>query len=197
MSQNKNEVLYRVYIVLGLLVVFAGFIFYNAVKINVLEGEEWRKEGEKKHIKTHIVKASRGNIITEDGALMVSSLPFFDIYFDSTQPSKELWTNANLDSLVVGLMPYVGDDFMMTDYAFRDSLIRARNAGQKYMRIKRGVSYTDYQKIKQLPIFRNGQMGGGFIAKQKFKRKRPYGMLAQRTLGYSRDRKVGLEGFFD
>jgi cell division protein FtsI (penicillin-binding protein 3) len=203
MSQNKNEVLYRVYIVLGLLVIFAGFIFYNAVKINVLEGEEWRKAGEKDHIKPHVVKASRGNIITEDGALMASSLPFFDIYFDSTRPSKELWTDANLDSLVVGLMPFLIDDFEMTDYAFRtfyrDSLIRARNVRQQYMRIKKGVSYADYEQIKQLPIFRKGQMSGGFIAEEKFKRDRPYGMLARRTLGYAqsdKDRFVGLEGFF-
>ena len=148
MSQNKNEVLYRVYIVLGMLVIFAGFIFYNAVKINVLEGEKWRKEGEKDHFRNHVVKASRGNIMTEDGALLASSLPFFDIFFDLTRPSKELWTNANLDSLVIGLMPFVSNDFMMTDYAFRDSLIRARNAGRQYMLIKRGASYADYEKIK-------------------------------------------------
>lgn len=198
MSQNKNEVLYRVYIVLGLLVIFAGFIFYNAVKINVLEGEKWRKEGEKDHIRTHIVKASRGNIMTEDGALMASSLPFFDIFFDLTRPSNELWTNSNLDSLVVGLMPLVGNDFMMTDYAFRDSLIKARNIGRQYMLIKRGVSYAEYEKMKQLPIFREGQMRGGFIAEEKFDRERPYGMLARRTLGYVKgDKKVGLEGFFD
>ncbi len=198
MSQNKNEVLYRVYIVLGLLVIFAGFIFYNAVKINVLEGEKWRKEGEKDHFRNHVVKASRGNIMTEDGALLASSLPFFDIFFDLTRPSRELWTNSNLDSLVEGLMPYIGDDWMMTDYAFRDSLIKARNAGRQYMLIKRGVSYADYEKIKQLPIFRKGQMTGGFIAEENFKRERPYGMLARRTLGYVlNDRKVGLEGFFD
>ncbi|MFK8009805.1 MAG: penicillin-binding protein [Saprospiraceae bacterium] len=201
MSQNKNEVLYRVYIVLGLLVIFAGFIFYNAVKINVLEGEKWRNEGEKDHFQNHVVKASRGNIMTEDGALLASSLPFFDIYFDSTIPSEELWAN-NLDSLVVGLMPFLVDDFNMTDYAFRtfyrDSLIRARNASQKYMRIKKGVSYADYETMKQLPIFRRGQMRGGFIAEEDFKRERPYGMLARRTLGYVlNDRKVGLEGFFD
>jgi len=198
MSQNKNEVLYRVYIVLGILVVFAGFIFYNAVKINVLEGEKWRKEGEKDHIRNHVVKASRGNIMTEDGALLASSLPFFDIFFDLTRPSEELWTDANLDSLVIGLMPFVGNDFMMTDYAFRDSLIRARNAGRQYMLIKRGASYAEYEKIKKLPIFRKGQMTGGFIAEEDFKRERPYGMLARRTLGYSlNDRRVGLEGFFD
>jgi cell division protein FtsI (penicillin-binding protein 3) len=200
MSQNKNEVLYRVYMVLGILVIFAGFIFYNAVKINVLEGEKWRKEGEKDHFRNHVVKASRGNIMTEDGALLASSLPFFDIFFDLTRPSEKLWTNANLDSLVIGLMPFVSNDFMMTDYAFRDSLIRARSAGRQYMLIKRGASYADYEKIKQLPIFRKGQMTGGFIAEEKFKRERPYGMLARRTLGYVKagtDRKVGLEGFFD
>jgi len=198
MSQNKNEVLYRVYIVLGLLVVFAGFIFYNAVKINVLEGDKWRKEGEKDHFRNHVVKASRGNIITEDGALLASSLPFFDIFFDLTRPSQGLWTNSNLDSLVDGLMPYVIDDFNMTNLAFRDSLIKARNAGKQYMLIKRDVSYADYEEIKQLPIFRRGQMAGGFIAEEKFKRESPYGMLALRTLGYVRNnRMVGLEGWFD
>lgn len=199
MSQNKNEVLYRVYIVLGLLVIFAGFIFYNAVKINVLEGKKWRKEGEKDHVRTHVVKASRGNIITEDGALMASSLPFFDIHFDLTRPSKEIWTNENLNGLVAGLMPYIIDDFNMTDLAFRDSLIRARKAGRQYMLIKRGVPFADYEKIKQLPIFKEGRLAGGFIAEKEFERDRPYGMLARRTLGYAQpnnNRFVGLEGFF-
>ena len=35
--------------------------------------------------------------------------------------------------------------------------------------------------MKQLPIFRKGQMAGGFIAEEKFDRERPYGMLARRT----------------
>ena len=197
MSQNKNEVLYRVYIVLGLVVVFAGFIFYYAVKINVLEGEEWRAQGQKEHVKLYTVKASRGNIMTEDGALLASSLPFFDIYFDTKAPPKEVF-DQNVDSLALGLMPYVDQEFNFTEGGLTDFLKEARDSSRQYVRIKRGATFLEYEKMKKFPIFRRGQYGGGFIAEENFRRKRPYGILARRTLGYVKGKtKVGLEGFFD
>lgn len=197
MSQNKNEVLYRVYIVLGLLMVFASFIFYYAIKISVLEGDFWRKEGEQR-VKLYTVKASRGNIMTEDGALLASSLPFFDIYFDTKTPSQELF-DQNVGSLALGLMPYLGDEYDFTEGGLEQFLKDARDSSRQYLLIRKGASYLECEKIKKLPIFRKGQYGGGFIAEENFRRKRPYGMLARRTLGYVRDngKKVGLEGFFD
>ncbi|HFC00545.1 MAG TPA: peptidoglycan glycosyltransferase, partial [Phaeodactylibacter sp.] len=182
MSQTKNEVLYRVYIVLGMVVIFAGFIFYFAVKINVIEGKKWRKEGEK-HTKFYTVKASRGNIMTEDGSLLASSLPFFDIYFDTQTPSDEEF-NLNVDSLALGLIPFVADELNFTEGGLRDSLVRARASNQRYMHIKKGASFVEYEQMKKLPIFRKGRYKGGFIAEENFRRRRPYGLLARRTIGY-------------
>ncbi|MEM6963975.1 MAG: penicillin-binding protein [Bacteroidota bacterium] len=198
MSQNKNEVLYRVYIVLGLVVVCAGLIFYYAVKINVIEGAGWRDLGKKEHVKSVPIEASRGNIITENGALLASSLPFFDIYFDATQASNDLF-KTEIDQLAVGLMPFIGDEFYFTEGGLRDSLVDARNAGRRYISIKKKASFPEYEQMKKLPIFREGQYGGGFIAEENFQRKKPYGLLARRTLGYTRPngKKVGLEGYFD
>jgi len=198
MSQNKNEVLYRVYTVLGLVIVFAGFIFFNAVKINVLEGKKWRAQGQQEHVKLYTVKASRGNIMTEDGALLASSLPFFDIYFDTKTPSKELF-DQNVDSLALGLMPYVDVEYNFTEGGLGNFLKLARDSSRRYVQIKKGASFLEYEKMKKLPIFREGQFRGGFIAEEKFRRRRPYGILARRTLGYVREngKKVGLEGFFD
>ena len=73
----KNEVLIRVYIVLAIFVVFAIMIFGKAVYLQVVEGEKWRAKGQNDYVVTRPVEAERGNILTEDGSLLATSIPFF------------------------------------------------------------------------------------------------------------------------
>ena len=53
--------------------------------------------------------------------------------------------------------------------------------------------------MRGFPIFRKGKNKGGFIAIPKSKREKPFDLLAERTLGFSRYgvAPVGLEGAFD
>ena len=78
----KNEVLVRVYGVLVVVVLVAVAIFAKAVEIAVLEGKDWRERGDELYRRYVPVEAERGNILTEDGSLLATSLPFFDIAFD-------------------------------------------------------------------------------------------------------------------
>jgi len=195
MADIKNEVLYRVYAVLIMIVLFALIIFGKAAKIQYYEGEKWRKAGDVR-VKYASVSAERGNIMAEDGSLLATSLPFFEIRMDlkSDAMSNDDF-EKNIDSLAVCLAPYM-------DYTVggcREYLQQARDAGERYLLIKKNVTYTELEKMKNFPLFNLGKYRGGFIAERQSRRDRPFGMLAHRSIGYIRDgaNKVGLEGFFD
>ena len=122
MSLNiKNEVLIRVYIVLFGVVLFGVVLFTRTLDISYYEGQKWRDMGRELYVKYVPVSAERGNIVTEDGSLLATSLPFFEIYFDATKASDEVFKNG-VDQLAVGLMPFIGDDFYFTEECDDSSL---------------------------------------------------------------------------
>lgn len=195
----KNEVLYRVYFVLfGFIVPVAIVLLYRTIEIGIVERDIWRSKGKADYIEARDVEAQRGNILAADGSLLATSIPYFDIYMDpnSTAMSEDDFYN-NIDSLAYCIATRVDKD--LTVGAFRDYLVKKKQDSARYVEIKRGVSYAEKQAMSQFPLFNLGRMRGGFIAKLASKRRRPFNILAHRTIGYMRDdgTEVGLEKSFD
>ncbi len=196
MINVKNEVLIRVYIVLLGVIFLAAFIFFAAFKINVSDGKMWREKGDDLYVKFKDIEAQRGNILAEDGSLLATSLPFFEIRMDLVTCTDEDF-DANVDSLAYCLATFVDSEHTVGGY--RNKLIEKREQGQRYLLIRKNVDFELMQKIKKFPLFNLGRHRGGLIVEQHAERKRPYGLLAHRTIGYVREtaKPVGLEGYFD
>ncbi|MCB0551176.1 MAG: transpeptidase family protein [Phaeodactylibacter sp.] len=193
----KNEVLYRIYILLfGIVVPVSIALIYRTVEISVVEGERWRAQGRDNYLEYRQVEADRGNITAEDGSLLATSIPYFDLYFDPHSASEEEY-QKNLDTLAQCLATYVLKDY--TAGGAREFLQSLRKAADRHVILKRKASYAEKKFIEEFPLFRLGRFRGGFIAEKRSERKRPFGLLAQRTIGYVRDKAkpVGLEGQYD
>ena len=195
----KNEILYRVYILLfGVMVPVAGVLVWQTISIGIFEGERWREKGENLYVDIRPVKAERGNIFAEDDRLLATSIPYFDIFMDpnSTGMTEEFFLE-NVDTLAYCLATYVDQSY--TVGGMRNRLLEERAKGTQYLPIKRKVSFSEKKRIENFPVFNKGQYGGGFIAQKHSERKRPFNILAQRTIGYVREgaKPVGLEGYFD
>lgn len=194
----KNEVLIRVYVVLVGVILFGVLLFAQTINISVRQGEKWRTIGESLYVDSIVIEAERGNILTEDGSLLATSLPFFEIRFDpnSTAMNPEDWNN-NIDSLSVMLARYVNNAY--TPGGMREELERARAEKERNYLIKRNATYIEKEMMSRFPLFNRGQMRGGFIVRPNPKRERPFKELAYRTVGYVRDGHlpVGLEGYYD
>jgi len=193
----KNEVLYRVYFLLfGIVVPAAIILFYRTIDIAVVQGQKWRDKGERNYIELREVEADRGNILADDGTLLATSVPYFDIYFDPLAPSAKDF-EKNVDSLAYCLANHTDKSY--TVGGFREYLLGLRDAGNRNVLIKSKVSYTEKKMMEQFPLFNLGQFKGGFIARKRSERKRPFGLLARRTIGYVRDdfMPVGVEAYFD
>ena len=100
MTTIRNEVLYRLYVVVAALVIVAVVIFGKAFKISLIDGEYWRSKAQDKYVQFHRVEADRGNILASDGSLLATSLPYFDVAFDpNSSGMTEADFNMYIDSL--------------------------------------------------------------------------------------------------
>lgn len=199
---RKNELLLRVYFVLLVFIFFSVVILWKIVRINVIEGDKWRSRAEQ-NLKWKPVDADRGDIFTESGQLLATSITFFDIHMDLLSPNEADFMQ-NIDSLSYLLSKYTPNK--LTPGQWKKALISNRKAGQqwskpgtRYFPIAKSLNYLELQRFKQFPLFRKGQFGGGFIVEKRSTRSKPFGELAARTIGEDRQNadKIGLEGFFD
>lgn len=175
---------------------FALGILYRICVIQFVEGQLWRDKAEAFTTKVEDMEAVRGNIFDANGALLATSLPYYEVAVDINAPSiTDKLFKENKDSLALMLSALFHDK---GPREYLKILTKARNENDRYVLLKRNVAYTDLQKLKSFPIFRKGKRGG-LVTLQTNRRERPFQMLAGRTIGLARPglKPVGLEGAFD
>ena len=80
--------------------VFALGILYRICVIQFMEGDEWRAKAEAFTTKVEDMEAVRGNIFDANGALLATSLPYYEVAVDINAPSiTEKFYKENRDSL--------------------------------------------------------------------------------------------------
>lgn len=143
------------------------------------------------------IKASRGNIFADDveKSALAISVPQYEIRMDLVSPSDKTF-DQGVDSLGVVLSSVLGKK---TAREYAGILTQGRKNKNAYFLLAKGVSFNDMKKIKSAPILRKGQFRGGRIILKQNKRRNPFGLLAERTVGYlsATDTVVGLEGAYN
>jgi cell division protein FtsI (penicillin-binding protein 3) len=194
----KRDILIRTSLVyLGVLLISL-LILGKALHLQLFEKDEWAQE-ENSTVRHKVIEANRGNIYSSDGRLLAVSVPFYEIRMDFRSESftREIF-DAGVDELSKSLSNLFQDRHWST---YKRDLVRAHEDGKRYFLVKRNVTYTQLQQVKKFPIFKLGRYQGGVQYVQINRRRRPYGKLAARTVGYTmtEDYKsvVGLEGAYD
>jgi len=205
MLNVKNEVLIRVYSVAAVVLVVAVVILTRLFQLTVTDAHKWEAKADSLYVKLVDVPSQRGNILADDGSLLATSLPFFDIHFDAKAVglTAEIFNDQAVDSLSWLLSTYIDQQYTPGAYRQWFDTLRAADPkarGIRYVPIAKNLPYSKMLLIKTFPIFREGRHAGGFIAEQISKRERPFKILAQRTIGYSQREgalPVGIEGSFN
>ncbi len=178
------------------LMVLGGLLIIGkVVYIQFAEGDHWRQLARVKTMQYISIDAARGDICADDGRLLATSVPIYEIRMDmsSKVASDELFY-ANVDSLALNLSRLFGD---RTPGQYRAALVNARQNQNRYYLVKRNVSHSELLELRQFPLFRLGRFRGGIIEVQRTRRVMPYRTMAARTIGYEREGVyVGLEGAY-
>jgi len=192
----KKSILIRVRIAFLVICLFACAIVYKIVHIQFLDGAKWKKISKERRIHYQPVFATRGNIFSDNESILATSLPFYRVAFDPTVAKADVF-NAGVDSLALLLSRFYGD--RSEDY-YRRKIKNARHAGRRYIRLNsRQINYQDKKVMARWPIFREGKNKGGVIFEKVEKRFKPFGILAERTIGFINEDKngAGLEYSFN
>ena len=163
------------------MLVFASSIIFKLIDIQFTNGDYYRELSENRVFKNIEIPANRGNIYSEKGRLLATSVPKYDIRFDALAP-----TENNFNEYVEELSIKLGENFNKPSEYYIKTLTNARINKNRYLLIARNLGYLEYMKIKNFPLFKLGSFKGGIITEQYTKRDYPIGGVAQRTVGYER-----------
>lgn len=182
-------------IVLGSLVI--GKAFY----IQRVEGKYWKSMDDSLHLKYMPTNAERGSIYSEDGNILSTSIPVFDIYVDfgaaGLREKDGFRFKENVDSLSICLSNLFQDK---SKEEYKSELEIAYKNMDRYYLLKRKISFEEYKALRGFPLVKQGRNKSGFIFDVRDKRINPYVLLANRTIGISREdssKNVGLEKSYD
>jgi len=199
-ANPNNQLLKRLFIILGIFICFGMLIIYRTVKVSVIEGDEWLSKKDKWYVKKEAIEAERGNIYANGGELLKTSLQFFELRMDfqASGLDDRVWREG-VDSLALCLSRFVDRSKSVQYYKNWLQKMRNKKEGNRYVKLADNVTFGQLNEIKEYPILRRGANGGGFIVTPFGKRTNPFGGMAQRTIGYTRDnaQDVGIEGAFD
>ncbi len=197
MAVEDKHISYRIYLVAFSIFLVAIAITIKLTNIQWVEGDYYRKLAKDRTVKTFVIPANKGNIYSADGSLLATSIPNYTIRFDAMAPKSSDF-DSKVDSLALSLSKLTGKPS-----SYFNSLLRnARTNKSRYTLVAEDLSYTEYSKIKKMPLFNKGAYKGGIIVEQKTVREHPIGKIAERTIGYDRidedgfQKRVGIEGAF-
>ncbi|WP_236059600.1 penicillin-binding protein [Chitinophaga rhizophila] len=165
-----------------------------------VEGNYWRSMADSLHTRYVSLEADRGTIYSEEGRMLSTSIPYFnlrvDFAADGLKANNGKIFKENIDSLSICLSNLFQD---RTPREYKTLLKEAYKHKDRYFLLKRDVQFVQYQAVRNFPMFRLGKNKGGLIAETKNKRINPFKLLANRTIGLSREnaQNVGLERTYD
>ncbi|GAA4369092.1 hypothetical protein GCM10023185_42400 [Hymenobacter saemangeumensis] len=195
----KKSIVTRVRLAFLGVALFSGAILWKASRIQFQEGARWRALEQERRISYQPVPATRGNIYSDNESIMATSLPFYRVAWDPGVVDDAVF-RAGVDSLAWHLAQFFGD---RSKQEYKRRLLNAhsaKNPAVRYIRLNsRQINFQEKKLLTQWPIFRTKRNRGGVIFEKVDKRFRPFGGLAQRTIGFVNEDKhgAGLEYTFE
>ncbi len=188
---NSNKVMPRYFAVAVVLTLVGVAIVVKTLYIMTAKKEYWTAVQDQLKHDSIPVKPNRGNILSCDGQLMASSIPEYKVFMDfqaSAFENDSLWL-MKIDSICEGLHEIFpeqsADEFHRHLEEGRHKVSKHNGAvGARHWPIwKRRISYNTFTEVKKLPFLNMGKYKSGFHWDEFNARNRPFGSLAQRTVG--------------
>lgn len=192
----KNSILVRVRLAFLLIFFFAVAIVAKIVRIQYIDGDKWEQMSRKMSLQYKELEAVRGNIYSDNGSLLATSLPFYRVAFDPTVADNALF-NQHIDSLSTLLSRRFG---ILGPQDYKRRIQNARLSGRRYMVLSRKeIDHLEKKEMAEWPLFREGRYRGGVIFEKVDQRYKPFTFLAARTIGFVNEngRGAGLEYSFN
>ncbi|MEO5985088.1 MAG: peptidoglycan glycosyltransferase, partial [Ferruginibacter sp.] len=160
----KKDILWRVYLCFLCIIVLGVVVLGRVIYIQRAQGSYWKSMSDSLHLKYMPLNAERGSIYSEDGNMLSTSIPVFDIYIDfgatglREKNGKRFY--KNLDSLSLCFANLFKN---ATAKTYRKEFLLAYKNKERYFPLKKKVSFEQYKQLRGFPLVRDGRNKSGFI----------------------------------
>ena len=217
-NPKDKKIISRYFSIIIIMVAVGVAILGKALFTMVFERNYWETVRNRSMVSGIEIPARRGNILSDDGQLLASSVPQYTLFMDfyvsdndeerriNAQKKRDTLILNNLNAICEGLHSVLPDksveDFKRT---FRDGMAAKdkRSKGYRHWPIygRKRISYAQYKEITRLPILGENMEAIGLYTESNIERKKIFGSLARRTLGdvYAKvdSAKNGIELAYD
>lgn len=193
---GTREIATRSYVIFLMMCLLGIAIMGKIFTIQFVQGQTWKARAQEHLYEVREIIPSRGQILASDGSLLATSVPIFDVYWDSRSDAIDgAVFRQHLDSMALRFSQIVGDRGK-ADY--KSMFLKARNEGNRYKKVASGIDYTQKKELEKAPFLRLGRYKSGFVFERREERLKPFGKLAARTIGIDRlEKSVGLENSYN
>lgn len=193
---TRKEILNRARIIFALVSLFGIYLIISIFKLQYGLEKDFSIEQEKKNTRVRTVYGIRGNIYSGEGGLLATSVPTYDIMWDSKVAglSQERFY-SKLDSLSMLL----ARNFKQKNREeWSQKLKEIKASGHRYYPLLTEIGFDKVKEMNQWPLIGDGKFKSGFWVVEKGKRMYFMGEMAKRSIGSSKNGvNIGLEGAFD
>lgn len=158
-------------------------VLARIVYIQYAQGAQLIAKSNEKTVRERTIEAQRGNILAADGSLLATSLPYYKVHWDLQKIKPDTFYKY-LDTLSICIATYI--DVENTVGSYRDKLLQAYEAGNRYFRIGTNLSYLQVERIRSFPLLNQKEADIGLIVEPRNKRQYPFKALASQTVGQIR-----------
>lgn len=169
----------RLYVVTTCMFLFAFAVLFKLVNIQVVQGDKYKALALKRTEKMFTIAPNRGNLYSDDGSLLATSVSRYTIRFDAVTVS-----DADFKKYIVPLSDALSGMLGSSSSHYQQVLRKAKANKNRYALIARNLDYSEYMAVKDFPLFNRGPYKGGLIIEQKTVREHPLGKIAERSVGY-------------
>ncbi len=179
MPTNDKNIMTRLYVVTTFMFLFAFAVLFKLVNIQVVQGDKYKALAMKRTEKMFTIAPNRGNLYSDDGSLLATSVSRYTIRFDAVTVS-----DADFKKYIVPLSDALSGMLGSSSSHYQQVLRKAKAHKNRYALIARNLDYSEYMAVKDFPLFNRGPYKGGLIIEQKTVREHPLGKIAERSVGY-------------
>lgn len=181
----------KFYLILALLLVYAGVVWYKAIVTLEVDGEAYRKRVAGLQSEVKPIEPVRGFIFARNGELLAGSLPEYDLMLDfrsTTKKNKRGQMNIPRETIVKYFSPdSVGTLALYNLYSDPNHPRKSKETISREIldahskRVARfpitdtPLPYLDYLNLLKQPYFNKGSNLSGLLVEERGARFRPYG----------------------
>ncbi len=186
-QSNKKHILWRYFLVVIAMIIFACMIVYDTFKTTVIYAQQWNTKADSVWLDTAEIAPERGKILADDGSVIAANLHFYTARIDwQSAAIKEDTLKRYLPGLCDSLHNFAPQK---TAQQWKEELLSAKAKKKRSYRLFANLSHKEYKRLCTFPFLKK-KREAGFYAEMRMLRCKPYGSMASRSIGNTGENKA-------